>query len=155
MKAEYINPFIESVDNVFQTMLGVSPNRGAPHIANQDDQHGRDIAALIGLSGKARGMVALCFPTKTALAVMGRLFGEETKVVDQTVIDGISEFVNMVAGSAKAKFNTDPPIDIGLPMVVRGSNYRLEPPSRAVWLAVPFNSELGPFILEVSVQVQS
>ncbi|HEY9765259.1 MAG TPA: chemotaxis protein CheX [Chroococcales cyanobacterium] len=155
MKAEYINPFIESVDNVFQTMLGVTPKRGAPHIAGADDHAGWDISALIGLSGKARGMVALCFPTNTALSVITRLFGEETNSIDQTVIDGISEFVNMVAGSAKAKFNTDPPIDIGLPMVVRGSNYRLEPPSRAVWLSVPFESELGPFVLEVSVQIQS
>lgn len=153
MKAEYINPFIESVDNVFQTMLGVTPQRGALAIAQ--DGAGKDVSALIGLSGKARGMVALCFPSQTALGIIETLFGEAPGTIDKTVIDGISEIVNMVAGSAKAKFDIDPPIDIGLPMVVRGSNYRLEPPSRAVWLAVPFESTLGSFVLEVSIQVQN
>mgnify|MGYP000125223922 CR=1 FL=1 len=41
-------------------------------------------------------------------------------VIDETVSDGVAEIVNIVAGSAKAKLNTDAsrPLDLSLPTVV-------------------------------------
>lgn len=155
MKVEYINPFIESVFELFSTMLGAEARRGEVNVS-RGAGNPREITGLIGLSGHARGTVALSFPSATALAMCGRLLGMETQVVDETVSDAVAELVNIVAGAAKAKLNVangGAPIDLSLPTVVRGSSYSVDYPSKAVWLEVPFTSDLGPFSLRVTFEM--
>jgi chemotaxis protein CheX len=154
MKVEYINPFIESVYELFQTMLEVEVERGDVGVSKGASSSPRDIMALIGLSGPARGTVALAFPTGTAIALVNKLLGLETRVVDETVSDGVAELVNIVAGSAKARLNTSSgtPIDLSLPTVVRGANYSVEYPTQSVWLEVPFTTGLGDFSLRVTFE---
>ena len=154
MKVEYINPFIESVRDLFSTMLNAQAKRGNVGVSH-GGSNPRDIMALIGLSGPARGIVALSFPTSTALAIVNRLLGSDTRVVDDTVSDAIAEIVNIVAGGAKAKFRIGDgsPIDLSLPTVVRGNSYAVDYPSGSVWLEVPFESDLGPFSMRVTFQI--
>lgn len=154
MKVEYINPFIESTYDLFSTMLNSKAVRGDVSLA-KDGGSPREIMALIGLSGPARGMVALAFPMDTALNMVNRLLGSDIKVIDDTVSDAIAEMVNIVAGGAKAKFNVEgqKPIDLSLPTVVRGNNYKVDYPTGSVWLEVPFGSNLGSFTLRVTFEM--
>lgn len=154
MKVEYINPFIESVYELFSTMLSSRAKRGDVGLVHGEGSP-RDIMALIGLSGPARGTVALSFPAGTALAMVSKLLGMETHVMDETVSDAVAELVNIVAGSAKAKMNIPgtTPIELSLPTVVRGNSYSIDYPSKAVWLEVPFTSDLGPFNLRVTFEM--
>lgn len=155
MKVEYINPFIESTHDLFSTMLNSQAQRGDVGVS-RGVSNPQDIMGLIGLSGQARGMVALAFPIGTALNMVNRLLGTETKVLDDTVTDAIAEMVNIVAGGAKAKINVGsaPPIDLSLPTVVRGNNYKVDYPSGCIWLEVPFSSDLGPFLLRVTFEMK-
>jgi chemotaxis protein CheX len=149
--ANRINPFIEAVDTVFTTMLHLQPKRNGVRV-NHGEQ-GRDnpsITSLVGLSGQISGVVALRFPPATALSVANRLLGSEIGQVNDEVVDVISELVNMVAGSAKAKFDFDPPLELGLPTVVEGAGYKLKYPSKSVWLEVGFASDAGAFSMEVT-----
>ncbi len=145
----YINPFIEAVDNVFKTMLDVTPVRNGLRVSD-GLARGEMITALIGLSGQVEGMVALRFPPPTALGLAGRMLGSEMSEMNDEVADAVSEMVNMVAGAAKAKFNHDPPLQLGLPTVVEGAGYRLRYPTKSVWLEVPFGSDAGEFTMEVT-----
>ncbi|MBN2308073.1 MAG: chemotaxis protein CheX [Candidatus Hydrogenedentes bacterium] len=156
MKVEYINPFIESVYDLFATMLDAEVQRGEIGVTSAGGNP-REIMALIGLSGPARGTVAISFPAQTALAMVGKILGVDTRVVDDTVSDGIAEIVNIVAGSAKARLTQGggTPIDLSLPTVVRGNSYSIDYPSQAVWLEVPFTSELGAFSLRVTFDFKS
>jgi len=153
MKVEHINPFIQAVYELFQTMFNAKVERGQIGVASGAGNP-RDILALIGLSGPVRGTVALSFQTKTALAMVGKMLDQEIHVVDETVSDGVAEIVNMVAGNAKARMvkGAGKPVDLSLPTVVRGSNYSIDYPSQAVWLEVPFTSELGEFGLRVTFE---
>jgi chemotaxis protein CheX len=154
MKVEYINPFIESTYDLFTTMLNSKAERGDVGLA-KEEANPRDIMALIGLSGMARGMVALAFPVDTALNMVNSLLGTEIRVVDDTVSDAIAEMVNIVAGGAKAKLSGGGrPIDLSLPTVVRGNSYNVDYPSGSVWLEVPFQSDLGPFTLRVTFEME-
>ncbi len=154
MKVEYINPFIQSTYDLFSTMLDATAKRGDVGLAKQAAPP-RDIMGLIGLSGPARGMVALAFPIETALNMVNRLLGTEIKTVDDTVSDAIAEMVNIVAGGAKAKLHIGDaaPIDLSLPTVVRGSNFHVDYPTSSVWLEVPFDSDLGSFSLRVTFEM--
>ena len=149
MDVSYINPFIEAVDSVFRTMLDVQPRREGLKLSDGHSD-GMMITSLIGMTGKVSGVVALRFPPDTALQLAGRMLGAEIREINAEVTDVIAELVNMVAGSAKAKFNHDPPLQLGLPTVVEGIGYKLRYPSRSVWLEVPFSSNAGNFTMEVT-----
>ncbi len=153
MKVEYINPFIESVCELFTTMLNSTAERGDVGVY-WEPPNTSDIVAMIGLSGTARGTVAISFPDSTALAIVGRMLGEDVRIVDDKVRDGVAELVNIVAGSAKGKLQAGEgvPIELSLPTVVRGTDYQVDHPTRTAWLEVPFNSEFGPFSLRVTFE---
>lgn len=155
MRVEFINPFIESTAEAFASMLGCEAVRGSVGVTKDAFKNPLEIMALIGLSGPARGTVALCFPTATALNVVSSLLSTPLHIVDETVSDGIAELVNIVAGSAKAKLSiqlNQQAMDLSLPTVVRGSSYSVSQPSQAVWLEVPFTSAHGPFVLRVTFE---
>ncbi len=156
MKVEHINPFIEAVYELFGTMLQAKIERGQIGVCS-GTTNPRDIMALIGLSGPARGTVALTFRTSTALAIVSKMLDQDVRVVDETVSDGVAEVVNMVAGNAKARMTseTEKPLDLSLPTVVHGNCYSVDYPSQAVWLEVPFMSELGEFSLRVTFEATS
>ncbi|MBD3170830.1 MAG: chemotaxis protein CheX [candidate division Zixibacteria bacterium] len=148
MRAEHINPFIESVSEVFESMLETDVEALEIQAA-KDDKGPPDIIALIGLSGTAQGVVALKFPVQTALGIISKMVGFEIHSVDSSVIDGVGELVNIVAGNAKTKF-TKHSIRLSLPSVVRGNLYTLKNLGELTWLSVPFKSNLGDFEIEVS-----
>ncbi len=147
MKAENINPFIESVMDVFESMLECEATMGELS-ADAEESTTPDIIGVIGLSGTAQGIVALRLPVRTALAIIGKMVGTEFRSIDSSIIDGVGELVNIIAGSAKARFKGHS-ISLSLPTVVRGSIYKLNNLSNTVWLTVPFTSDLGSFFISV------
>jgi chemotaxis protein CheX len=152
MRVEYINPFIESVHHLFDTMMGTQATRGEV-VVSKGVPPSRDIVALIGLSGPERGMVAISFPVETALAMVGRMLGVEMRVVDETVRDCVADLMNTIAEGAKSRLAVDgPTVELGLPTVVRGNSYCVDHPSHSAWLEVPFTSELGDFSLRVTFE---
>lgn len=156
MRVEYINPFLESIQETFSTMLGFAPLRGEVGVSKSGAM-AHEITAVIGLTGPVRGTVALSFPTQTARALVERLTGQAEAAVEETVSDGLAELVNMVAGGAKAKLNGNGSAVIGLslPTVVRGERCDIEPLKQTVWLDVPYATDVGPFTLRVAFEFNS
>lgn len=151
MKAEYINPFLESVELLFTNMLGCAATRGQLGTSRGSSSR-YEVTAIIGMSGPARGTVSLSFPAATAASMVGRLMGSDGVENDETLIDGVSELVNIVAGGAKAKLSagSGTVIDLSLPTVIRGKDFQCQGPSQAIWLDIPFVSELGEFCVRVT-----
>jgi chemotaxis protein CheX len=148
MRAEHINPFIESVRETFESMLESSVAAGKPLLPRQEGQE-NEIIGMIGLSGTAQGMVALKFPERTALNAVSRMVGMEYTKIDPSIIDGVGELINIIAGNAKTKFQGQR-IFLSLPTVVKGSICHLSNLGDAVLLVVPFSSKLGKFEILVS-----
>jgi len=148
MKAENINPFIVAVNELFDSMLDCKIRMGNPALVDEESKT-PDMIGVIGMSGTAQGIVALKFPVSTALSIVGRMVGMEFRSVDSSIIDGVGEMVNIIAGSAKAKF-AGHNINLSLPTVVRGNIYQISNLHNAVFLAVPFESDLGNFSMLVT-----
>lgn len=144
-----INPFVEAVHSVFTTMLNTEPKRTALRIG-QEPAGPHSLTALIGISGEKHGVVVLRFPEATARTLAGRMLGVDFDTLNEEVIDAISEITNMVGGAAKAKFDTDPPLDLGLPTVVEGNDYQVRYPTKSVWLAIPYETDAGKFSMEIT-----
>ena len=67
------------------------------------------------------------------------------------VLDGVGELVNIIAGNAKRDFG-DSQIEISLPGVITGNNYKIHWPDGVPVIAIPFSSELGEFSVNVSLR---
>ncbi|MEN6624716.1 MAG: chemotaxis protein CheX [Candidatus Sumerlaeia bacterium] len=154
MKVEYINPFVEGVNNLFSTMLNCEARRGNVNVLPGNEPPNQSIVAIIGLSGSVRGCVTMVFPARTAMRLAHQLLGETINELDQNVMDAMAEMVNVVAGAAKARLNDDSstPAQLSLPTVILGREYAIQHPSWSVWLDIPFDSDLGSFNLCVSIE---
>lgn len=149
MNADYINPFLASTVNVFETMLGIELDRERPFIRDcAAPQY--EVTGIIGLTGKATGTVALSMPREVAMAITEKLLGERHVDINPTVVDAVGEVTNMIAGAAKSRME-QLQLSLGLPTVVTGKASCIAFPSRATPICIPFNSQLGPVVVEVGI----
>jgi chemotaxis protein CheX len=152
-RAEYINPFIESVSELFSTMLDIEVQRQELSL-KLELEPSLDIVAFIALSGYIKGTVALSFPQSTALELVSKIYEDKFHTIDSVVVDALGEFANIVAAGAQNHLsqNLEQRIDLGVPTVVRGSCFNINYPSQATWIEIPFISDLGGFIIRVTIK---
>jgi chemotaxis protein CheX len=151
MQAELINPFILSVGNVFQTMLGCSVERKSLYLK---DHHSPtyEVSAVIGLSGKASGAVVLSLSRSVALKVVETLLNVQVGEINADVLDAVGELTNMVAGGAKARLSQYE-MSLGLPSMITGRNHSIKFPSNIHPICVGFETRWGPLSLEVGLDL--
>jgi len=80
MKAEYINPFIESTLNVFSTMVHLEPVRENVYLKD-DNKTTYDISGVIGLAGDVAGAVVISLPESLAIKIVSSFLGEEKNLL--------------------------------------------------------------------------
>jgi len=148
--SSFVMPFIQSVQNVFETMLQLQVTIGQPAIKG-DGQPCYDVSGIIGMSGDMEGSVVLSFPTNTAERAVSLFTGVEMEKTHEDFADAVGELVNMVTGGAKAKFQGKH-VDISCPSVVIGSDHVVFNSKDAVCLSIPCSCDVGDFAVEVSVR---
>lgn len=151
MKAKYINPFLQASLNLFRNYLGVECSTSAPFL-NPDPKNLDEVSGIIGLAGETTGAVVLSFGRETAVKLAGVMAGKQFFSLSNEVLDIVGELVNIVAGNAK-KDLLEFRISISLPGVLVGKNSAIKWPTGVPVITIPFNSELGPFSVNVSLQV--
>ncbi|HEX9745476.1 MAG TPA: chemotaxis protein CheX [bacterium] len=152
MKAEYINPFIESVTEVFAETLEVELERGKIGIVHNFPAS-TDLVTLISVNGEQAGIVAISLPVSTALNIVGKLTRQELRIVDEAVTDRIDEFTTLVALNAREKFSSmnGGTVSIGSKALLRGNFYKGKE-IQGTWLEVTFESNLGPIYLRAVIE---
>ena len=155
MKAEFINPFIESTFVVFKTMLGLDPEKEKIYL-KEGDKPTYDVSGVIGLAGDVIGSVVLSFPEELVFLMVENFLGEAKETVDDEVIDAIGEFVNIIAGNTKKYFveKENLRFKISIPSVIVGKNHKINMPSNIKFLGVKFKLGAHRFALEVAMQEQ-
>ena len=149
MRAEYINPFIASLGRAFRTMLNCEVHRGQLLLKSQQTRH-FEISGIIGLSGKAVGMVVLSLSTEVAKKATSAMLLCETDEINADVIDAVGELTNVVAGSAKAEL-AELDMMVSLPNVITGADHAIRFPSNVTPICVPFTTDWGDLALEVGL----
>jgi len=153
MDVRYINPFIGAIQNLFKTMLETEVLVGSPSLKDKGERSA-DISALIGFSGDAAGIVALCFSNQVAAKVASKFADAEVTVDEPDLGDALGELANMVAGQAKAKMD-GLNITITLPMVVAGEKLRTLKTDHLPVLTLPCDCALGRFSVDVSFLIKN
>lgn len=149
MRAEWINPFITSLNNAFQTMLSCPVERGEVALKSGSTPK-YEISGVIGLSGKAVGTVVLSLSTPVALKAASTMLLYDAKTIDADVIDAVGELTNMVAGGAKAQLE-EYDLMVSLPNVITGKDHEVRFPSNVTPISVSMHTPWGPLVLEVGL----
>ena len=150
MDAKFINPFINASLNLFREYMKIQVTPGKPFIlADPRDLQG--VSAIIGLAGDTTGAVVLSFSRETAIEMVSRLEGRQYIALGVEILDGVGEMVNIIAGNAK-KDLLDYRISISLPGIITGNDYRINWPQGVPVISIPFESEAGPFAINVSIR---
>lgn len=149
MDVRYINPFLKSVRNTFQTMCNLVLEVGKPELKAKDEPK-TDVSAIIGFSGDAAGAVVLHFSFETAAKIAGIFAGTQIDPNHPDFADALGELANMVAGGAKCQFE-GLDISISLPSVIVGKNHNVSASKNAPRLVIPCVTKAGTFFMEVGM----
>jgi chemotaxis protein CheX len=149
MKAEYINPFMTSLTNAFDTMLSCPVQRGKLTLKSAATPQ-FEVSGVIGLSGNAVGTVVLSLSRDVAMKATSVMLMTEANELNSDVVDAVGELTNMVAGAAKAELE-EYKLSISLPNVVLGKGHEIRFPSNVTPICVPFSCEWGELAIEVGL----
>jgi chemotaxis protein CheX len=146
---------VQATTEVFDTMVLMDISAGRP-LTERTEKFIQSISGIVGLSGQRRGMLAVHCPVPVALGIARALLGEECEDVNEDVKDAIGEIVNMVAGGVKTLLQEAGEIlELAVPSIIAGQSYAVNLLSQADWLMVPFETQLGQFLVEFKLARQT
>jgi len=114
----------QSVEEVLGLMLGV-PVSVAADVAGTDYE-AMTLTAVIGLAGALSGAYTVLVRAEAAMQMTACMAGMEVTSVDETVLDGLGEITNMLAGAWKSKISgLNAACLLSVPTVVTGTQYEV------------------------------
>ncbi|MCL2294350.1 MAG: chemotaxis protein CheX [Spirochaetes bacterium] len=152
MKKEYIMPFVEATQNVFQEFFGVTPQLDTPYFVKKEETSNWDISGIIGIAGELKGIIVLSISEKVAISLTSTLLERKITTLDDEVIDTIAEVANIIAGNSKKGFE-EVRLKISLPAIVKGKEHEIFWPKQDIpILSIPFTVPVGKFVLYVGLE---
>jgi chemotaxis protein CheX len=114
----------QAVEEVFGLMLGVPVDVVEGEL--QSSEEAATMTAMIGLAGAISGTCAMLVRSEVGIHMAGCMAGMELTAVDETVLDGLGEITNMLAGAWKAKIpELHGTVMLSVPTVVTGTQYEV------------------------------
>jgi len=153
MNVEYINPFIEASQQVFQMMTGIKPTLGKVHLKNSP-YPSDSVAVIVGLTGKLRGQVIMSLDVNTAMSIASIMMGGmQIEKFDDMPRSAISELGNMIMGNtATILFAKGIGIDITPPSLLMGEKIIVSQ-SNMKTICVPLNlGDNRKFSIDISLE---
>ena len=147
--AKLIVPFVQSVRDVFKTMVHAEVKVQRPTVKD-NTKASFDVSSVVQFGGDVSGSVVLSFESDAAIKLVESFAGFAFDLDDTDFADAIGELGNMVAGAAKKNLNCE--ASIGIPTVVIGANHRIARLTEVPCIVVPCNTDVGNFAVEISIR---
>ena len=139
MNVDYINPFIEASQQVFQMVIGIKPTLKKVYI-KKSPYAGDSVAVIVGLTGKIRGQVIISLSIDTAKSIASIMMGGmAVETFDEMAKSAISELGNMIIGNTAIILSTRGiGVEITPPSLLMGNNLVISP-SKMNTICVPLD----------------
>lgn len=151
MKAEYINPFLESARMVIEQMIQIRPSTGKLSLKDIKfvDHH---MWIQIGISGQMNGDIIFGLSESVALRIISAMMGGFTITeIDEMGKSAISELGNMISGNASTLlYNQGVKVDITPPQLVLAENTAGFSTKRALTIPITIG-DIGELDIQVIV----
>jgi chemotaxis protein CheX len=152
--AHIIGPFVDGTVKTLKIQCGVEAKAGKPEIKKTNYRLDVAITAVIGLVSSAfSGSIAICFPEKIFLGIMGNMFGEKFDTITKELEDGATELLNIIFGQAKRTLNEKGyAIEQAIPTIVRGHALEVWHLTPQATIVIPFETVFGSFAIEIATE---
>jgi chemotaxis protein CheX len=150
MEAQYITPFMVSIQNVFSTMLQLPVTIEEPRLKS-GTKATYDVSGIIGMSGDVTGSIVLSFRRQTAERLVALFVGSPIDPSSDDFADAIGELVNMVSGNAKGLFKGKS-VSISCPSVIMGENHNVSTSSDMPCVVIPCVTDCGELAIEIAIR---
>lgn len=102
MKAEFVNPFVTAAFQVLEKETKSAVQKG--NVSLEDSPLVSDeVTVLIGVVGRAQGLVLYGMSEKTAKGVVSAMYGEQIAVFDAMAESAVAELGNVITGLASGE----------------------------------------------------
>lgn len=152
MKAEFINPFIETITTILNTMAKMTCAHGQPYL--KEDAHPLgDVTSMIAMQGDVvAGSLAISFASPTIIGITSAMLGEEVNELNDSCTSLAGELANMLSGGArKLLWQRGYSFEMATPTLQQGLALIQHVLSCPV-VVIPFESKYGAFFIEVALQ---
>jgi len=150
MKAEMINPILETMVTIMTTMASVTPSMGKPTLKENEAALGEVTGIMQLHSPQINGSFAITFTAAAIFDVVKRILGEEITEVDDTAKDMAGEMTNMVVGGAKNIYvEQGYDFDMTTPDILIGKDHKVEHVCNGKTIVLPFEMEGTKFFVEM------
>jgi chemotaxis protein CheX len=153
MDVTFINPFLEGTINVLKKMAFVDPKVGMPYL-KKDSKAVGDVSGIIGLTGSAKGSLALSFTEKSIIKIVNNMLGENFQVINDDIRDAVGEITNMISGDARKRLEAEGfVIRAAIPTVISGKDHELSHTLTGPSIIIPFEIDEGSFVVDVCLSM--
>jgi chemotaxis protein CheX len=151
MRAEYINPFLESARSVIEQVINIRPTTGQLGIKDVKwiDNY---IWIQIGITGQMNGDIVYGLHESVALRIVSAMMGGfQIDQLDEMSQSAISELGNMISGNATTLlYNQGVKVDITPPRLVLARQAAGFQPKRALTIPLMIG-DLGELDIQVII----
>ncbi len=150
-ESKFVLPVVDTLMNVFTTMVQIEPEAGKSRI-KQDDISKGDVTGLLKMEGDtANGSISITFTKSVVIDLVKRMLHMDIDEIDEIARDMAGEMANIVVGGAKNLLEKQGhSINMSLPEVFDGEGHRIEHSFNGETIEIPFSIDSGNFYIEVN-----
>lgn len=158
---DFCKPFIDSIINVYETMMSTQLKASKPVLNDGSKQIG-DISSMMGISGiyeggdekrKFKGNLVISWSMDTYVKTAGAMLMEEYTEYSDEIADVGMEICNITMGGAKSVLEKIGfHIEMSIPTSMRGKELEYKPPEGIVTISTTLDSSLGPIIIALNYE---
>ncbi len=135
----------EVFDVMLKTKLEASPDGPAASPT--------EVIAMVGLSGKLRGVVSFHCSSGAAKEIAARMLGPDVDSVEDSARDAVGEVCNMVAGSFKTRLGTvGDECKLSVPTIISGADCYMQTEEGLLHVVAPFNFQGSPISVALDLR---
>lgn len=151
MRLDFVKIFVDSTSLLFKELVG--PSVDVPSISMKASPvAGREVMAIIGLTGEAQGRVIFDMDLFTAVQLAGHMIGEPSPGLTPLVRSSIAELASMAIGRAISSINDQGTrLRMSPPTVITGANL-VSYDQCFETLVAPINTAYGEVRINVTIQ---
>lgn len=147
MNVEFINPFLTSTKEVFQSFFGVETTVEKPYILDSVNSAIWEISAEMVYTGNVRGAFAIRMKQhlSTKLLQLSNVLYDNEEERSELLSGMVSEMANIIGSNASTQL-VQLNINVSVPFIIQGKETRIPWPKNATTICIPFQTQYGSFV---------
>ena len=151
MEFDFLQDCIDATVFTYEKMLRCTPDMCSEKYSEGGIIEVNEVSALISFTGDVIGSMIISMNDTDCLKTVSRLLYSEVSEIDSDALDGMEELINIIAGSAAARFRSN--TGLGLPMILLGEKQRLRGTADSPWEFIRVKSDdLGEFLIGATLK---